>query len=102
MEDEASDELFYIGALGYADALEEFSGYFHDESVRLLYLIAEYMTLAETAAGLPESYRHRLDRVTAELRGHGLDHAAVVQAARRHLTGTAGLSAAAARAVLGQ
>jgi hypothetical protein len=101
-EDEASDELFYIGALSYADALEEFSGYFHDESVRLLYLIAEYMTLAETAAGLPESYRHRLDQVTAMLRDHGLDHASIVQAARHHLTGTAGLSAAAALAVLGQ
>ena len=48
-QDESSDELFYIGALSYADVLEEFSGYFHDPAVRLLYLIAEHVVLAGPA-----------------------------------------------------
>jgi hypothetical protein len=100
VEDEACDELFYIGALGHADPLEELSGYFHDHQVRLLYLVAEYVTLAGAAAALPERYRRRLDLVTAELGSHGLAGPAVTAAARSHLTDVAGLSAGAAQAVL--
>jgi hypothetical protein len=101
VEDESSDELFYLGGLGDADVLEEFSGYFHDQGVRLLYLIAEHVTLTGAADSLPERYRHRLEQIRAELAGYGLTGPDVELAARRHLTQAAGMSAAGAAAVLG-
>jgi hypothetical protein len=100
VEDESSDELFYIGALSYADVLEEFSGYFHDPGVRLLYLIAEYVVLAGTAAGLPQRYPDRLQQVTAELSRRGLPAADVPATARDHLMRVRGMSAPAADGVL--
>jgi hypothetical protein len=100
VEDESSDELFYIGALSYADVLEEFSGYFHDAGVRLLYLIAEYVILARSAGWLPEHYQKRLEQITAELSRQGLSPQAAREAARSHLIEGRGMSAEAADSVL--
>lgn len=100
VQDDSSDELLYIGGLGRADVLEEFSGYFHDVDVRIRYAIAEFLTLAPVAADLPAGYQERLDRVTALLAGHGLGADAVEQACREHLIGVRGLSRAAANAVI--
>jgi hypothetical protein len=100
VQDDSSDEVLYVGGLGYADVLEEFSGYFHDSDVRLRYLMAEYLTLAPVAARLPESYRQRLAGVVAALADHGVAPNEVEELCRRHLVQARGLSGAAADAVV--
>ncbi|MEV6810773.1 VOC family protein [Micromonospora sp. NPDC051296] len=100
VQDDASDELVYIGALGHADPLEEFSGFFHDSSVRQRYLFAEYVTLQPVADRLPDSYRTRLAAVVEALAAQGLRPDDAHAAVRDYLRTVLGLSAAATASVL--
>jgi hypothetical protein len=102
VQDEYSDELVYIGALSYADPLEEFSGYFHDDAVRLLHLLAEHVALAPFAGTMPEPYRERLDAIEDALRERGIAPAAVPALVAEHLVAARGLSRAAAERATGQ
>lgn len=100
VQDEFSDELVYIGALSYADPLEELSGYFHDDGVRLLYLLAERVVLAPLAATMPPEYRERAAALDRALTRLGHDPATAADTVVRHLVDTRGLGETAARRVV--
>lgn len=100
IQDESSDELLHIGGGSRADALSEFTGFFHDTDTRLLYLIAEYVMLDGGAHRLPAYYEQRVGQITDALSRHGLDPRGALDLIRRHLVRDRGLSEDAADAVL--
>ncbi len=100
VQDEYSDELVYIGALSYADPLEALSGYFHDDGVRLLYLLAERVVLAPLAATMPAEYGDRATALDLALTGLGHDPAAAADTVVQHLVADRGLSETAAHRVV--
>jgi hypothetical protein len=100
VQDESSDELLHVGGVSKADALEPFIGYFHDSGVRILYLVAELLILAEHAPSLPPYYARRLDELTATLDHHGHTPAQARALIEDHLTGVRGMSPHAVRTLL--
>jgi len=90
--EEVSDEVVHIGGVSYAGAMTDFSSLFHEPATRIRYLLADHITLRETASRLPEAYGRRHERVLAALAELGLDADAALAAARMHLTEERGLS----------
>ena len=101
IQDQSSDELLHVGGASKADALLEYSKFFHDTGMRVSYLVAEYLMLSELPADVPDYYRDRLERVRSALDRHGLNPRAAVDAIRAQLVGMRGMSEQAADAVLG-
>jgi catechol 2,3-dioxygenase-like lactoylglutathione lyase family enzyme len=100
VQDESSDELLHVGGVSKADALDDFSRYFHSRQIRLLYLAAEYVMLAGIGSQLPPYYESRLSRAVAALADAGLTPAATEDMVRQHLSEVRGMSDSAVDAVL--
>ncbi|MPQ96899.1 hypothetical protein GB931_02965 [Modestobacter sp. I12A-02628] len=100
VQDQYSDELVYIGALSYADPLEEFSGYFHDPSVRQLYLLAERVVLTPLSRSLPDWYQRRATLIDDALTAVGLDPEGAPALVIDHLVAVRGLTDEAAQLVV--
>lgn len=90
-----SDELIHVGGISY------YHQEIRDPSVRVRYLAADYVTLAEWAPRLPAAYGEQLESVAEELRSFGADPDSAADALRDFLCGTGGLSPAAARRAIG-
>lgn len=90
---EMSDELIHVGGISY------YREHFHDPAVRMLYLAADYTTVAATS-GLPAAYRQFADELARELRDLGVAPESAGDILTGYLCGQGGMSDSAAAATL--